>query len=155
MARIDPTGTGLTAQNWPPLPEPDALTQFFWDGVEAHELRILRCDRCGRFVHWPRPVCRFCSSTSLTPARVSGRGSLHTWTIPLQPFDPYFSAHLPYVLAVVELEEQPGLMIVTNIVDCTEDDLAMSMPVEVTFREVAPGVILPLFRPSDTALADR
>ena len=99
-------------------------------------------------MHWPRPVCRFCLSTSLTPTRVSGRGRLHTWTIPLQPFDPYFLERLPYVLAVVELDEQPGLMVVTDIVDCAEDDLRADMPVEVTFREVAPGYTLPLFAPA-------
>jgi len=143
--------TELTAENCPPLPEPDELTQFFWDGVHAHELRILRCDGCGKFIHWPRPVCRFCLGTSLTPTVVSGRGRLHTWTIPLQPFDAYFRSHLPYVLAVVELDEQPGLMVVTDIVDCAEEDLALDMPVEVTFREVAPGVTLPLFRPTEVA----
>jgi uncharacterized OB-fold protein len=140
--------TELTAQNSPPVPpRDDPLTQFFWEGVDAHELRILRCDNCGKYVHWPRPVCRFCLSTSLTPTRVSGKGRLHTWTIPLQPFDPYFLERLPYVLAVVELDEQPGLMVVTDIVDCAEDDLRADMPVEVTFREVAPGYTLPLFAP--------
>jgi uncharacterized OB-fold protein len=140
--------TELTAANSPPLPEPDELTQFFWDGVDEHELRILRCDGCGKFIHWPRPVCRFCLSTSLTPAPVSGRAKLHTWTQPLQPFDPYFLGQIPYVLAVVELDEQPGLMMVTDIVDCAEDDLRADMPVEVTFREVAPGYTLPFFRPA-------
>jgi hypothetical protein len=140
--------TQLTAQTSPPVPEPDDVTRFFWDGVTAHELRILRCDRCGKFIHWPRPVCRFCLSTSLTPTRVSGRATLHSWTIPLQPFDAYFLEHLPYVLAVVELEEQPGLMMVTDIVDCDEEHLRAGMPLEVTFRDVAPGYTLPLFAPA-------
>jgi uncharacterized OB-fold protein len=143
----DPTPE-LTAENCPPLPEMNELTAFFWDGVNEHRLLVLRCDNCGKYVHWPRPVCRFCSSTSLTPAQVSGRARLHTWTIPLQPFDPYFLDRLPYVLAVVELDEQPGLMMVTDIVDCAEEELRMDMPVEVTFREVAPGYTLPLFKPA-------
>jgi uncharacterized protein len=139
--------TELTSANCPPLPQPDELTEFFWDGVNNQELRVLKCDNCGKFIHWPRPVCRFCLATSLTPTQVSGRGRLHTWTIPLQPFDRYFFERLPYVLAVVELDEQPGLMMVTDIVDCAEDDLRIDMPVEVTFREVAPGITLPLFKP--------
>jgi uncharacterized protein len=137
----------LTAANCPPIPEPDELTEFFWRGIQEHELWILKCDSCGKFVHWPRPVCRFCLATSLAPTRVSGRGSLHTWTIPQQPFDPYYRDHLPYVLAVVQLQEQPGLMVVTNIVDCSEADLRIDLPLEVTFREVGPGCTLPLFRP--------
>ena len=51
--------TELTAQNSPPVPpRNDPMTKFFWDGVDAHELRILKCDNCGKFVHWPRAVCR-------------------------------------------------------------------------------------------------
>ncbi len=133
---------------YPPLPQPDPLTQFFWDGVSEHRLVILRCDACGFYLHLPKVVCRNCLSTSLTPTEVSGRGILSTWTIPMQPFDPYYQSQVPYVLAVVELEEQPNLKLVTNIVDCAEEDLRIDMPVEVTFREVAPGCILPLFAPT-------
>jgi uncharacterized OB-fold protein len=132
---------------YPPLPQPDPLTQFFWDGVNEHRLVILRCDACGFYLHLPKVVCRNCLSTSLTPTEVSGRGTLTTWTIPMQPFDPYYQSRVPYVLAVVELEEQPNLKLVTNIVDCAEEDLRIDMAVEVTFREVAPGCTLPLFAP--------
>ena len=131
----------------PPLPDPSPLTQFFWDGVAEHRLMILRCDRCSHFIHWPREVCRFCLSTDLTPTEVSGRGKVSTFTIPLQPYDPFYLSKVPYVLAVVELEEQDNLKVVTNIVDCAEQDVRIDMPVEVTFREVAPAVTLPLFRP--------
>jgi uncharacterized protein len=131
----------------PPLPKPDPLTQFFWDGVEAHKLMILRCDSCGTYIHLPRDICRVCLSTSLSPAEVSGRATLTTWTSPAQPFDPYYATHMPYVLAVVELVEQKNLKMVTDIVDCDEADLRIDMPLEVTFREVTPGCTLPLFKP--------
>ena len=79
-------------------------------------------------------------------ARSLGSGVLETFTIPLQPFDPWFFAHIPYVLAVVELEEQEDLKMVTNIVDAwSEDDLRCGMSVHVVFREVAEGLTLPLF----------
>jgi uncharacterized protein len=132
----------------PPLPDPSPLTQFFWDGVAEHRLMILRCQDCQHFIHWPREVCRFCLSTDLAPTEVSGRGKLATFTIPMQPYDAFYMSQVPYVLAVVELEEQENLKVVTNIVDCAEEDVTIDMPVEVTFREVAPGVTLPLFRPS-------
>ncbi|MGE0795659.1 MAG: Zn-ribbon domain-containing OB-fold protein [Acidimicrobiia bacterium] len=132
----------------PPRPMPDDLTRFFWEGVDAHELRILRCDNCQRYIHWPKVVCRFCLSTDLSPARVSGRGTVATFTLPLQPFHPYFRDKIPYDLAVVELEEQEGLKLVTNIVDIPPEDVRVGLPVEVAFREVAPGLTLPLFRPA-------
>ena len=129
----------------PPRPEPDDVTRFFWEGVEQHRLMILRCNSCGRFVHLPREVCRFCLSKDLAPVEVSGRAVLETFTIPLQPVHPWFRARVPYVLAVVELEEQEDLKMVTNIVDCDADQVRCGMPVHVVFREVTPGLTLPLF----------
>lgn len=133
---------------YPPLPEPDALTRFFWDGVKQHRLLILRCQECGNYVHYPRPVCNKCLSMNLTPNEVSGRGTLYSYTVTVQAFHPYFADKVPYVLAVVELVEQEGLKITTNIIDCPENRLSIGMPVAVVFREVAPGFTLPLFRPA-------
>jgi uncharacterized OB-fold protein len=132
----------------PPLPHPDPLTQFFWDGVANHKLIILRCQQCGHYIHWPRPVCRFCLSLDLSPREMSGRGTLYSWTVALQPFQPWFADKIPYIVATIELDEEPGLKMVSNMVDCTEDDLRIDLPVEVTFHELAPGFTLPLFRPA-------
>jgi hypothetical protein len=145
FTELDPNTT------YPPVPVPDDSTRFFWEGVAAHRLMVLRCDRCGFYVHWPRPVCPKCLSTSLTPAEVSGDATLATWTFPRQPFDPYFLAHIPYALAVVELVEQANLKMVTNLVDYDRAALRMDMPVRVAFREVGPGMTLPLFAPTPQA----
>jgi len=145
------TVEGNSAALAPPKPEPDDVTRFFWEGVDRHTLLILRCQSCGHFVHLPREVCRYCLSTDLVPTEVSGRGVLETFTVPLQPFHPWFYAHMPYVLAIVELEEQEDLKLVTNIVDRDENDLHCGMPVHVVFREVSPGFTLPLFVPDDAA----
>ena len=80
-------------------------------------------------MHLPREVCRTCLSTDLSPAQVSGRALLDTWTFPNQPFDAFYQARMPYVLAVVELEEQEHLKLLTNIVDCPEEDLRIGLPV--------------------------
>jgi uncharacterized protein len=134
---------------FPPLPAPDHLTQFFWDGVKQHRLLILRCQQCGHYIHYPRPICERCLSTDLAPEQVSGKGSLYSYTVVVQPFHPYFVDKVPYVLAVVELVEQAKLKITTNIIDCAEKELHVGMPVEVVFRTVASDLTLPLFRPSE------
>jgi uncharacterized OB-fold protein len=131
----------------PPAPQPDALTQFFWDGIDRHELLILRCQNCGHYVHYPRPICDRCQSTDLAPTPVQGRGVLYSYTLVMQAFHPFFVDKIPYVLAVVELAEEPGLRVTTNIVECAEKDLRIGMPVEVVFQE-AGELTLPLFRPS-------
>ena len=133
----------------PPLPEPDALTQFFWDGTNEQRLMILRCQKCGHYIHFPRPVCDRCLSEDLAPEQVSGRATLYTYSIPMQPIEPYFIERVPYVYALVELEEEENLKLQTNIIDCPEDQLEIGMPVEVVFREVAPGVTLPYFKPAN------
>lgn len=140
--------SSATAPPPPILPRPDALSQFFWDGCRAHQLLIQRCGDCGHYIHPPRLVCRFCRSTNLAPGQVSGRGVVDTFTIPLQPFDPYFMTKVPYTLAVIELPEQPNLKLVSNVVDIDPDEVRIGMPVEVAFTEVSPEVTLPLFRPA-------
>jgi hypothetical protein len=78
---------------------------------------------------------------------VSGRGVVNTFTIPLQPYDGYYASKVPYTLAVIELEEQENLKMLSNVVDIDPDEVRIGLPVEVVFREVSPGLTLPLFRP--------
>ncbi len=131
---------------YPPIPQPDYLTRFFWDGANDHRLLILRCQDCGHYVHYPRPLCNECLSTNLEPEQVSGEATLHSYTIPSSHVDAYFAERAPYVYAVVELAEAPGLRMATNIVDCPEEELRTGMPLVVDFREILPGVTLPYFR---------
>ncbi len=79
---------------------------------------------------------------------MSGRATLYSWTVAEQPFHPFYVDKVPYVIATVELVEQPRLMFLSQVVDCAEDDLAAGMPLEVTFRELSPELTLPLFRPA-------
>ena len=131
-----------------PLPSPDAVTQFFWDGVDRHELMIQRCKSCGHYIHYPKIICRFCQSRDLAGERVSGKATLYSWTIATQPFHPFWVDKIPYTLATVELAEQPGLMFMSQIVDCAEEDLRIGLPLEVVFEELGPGLTLPFFTPA-------
>lgn len=132
----------------PPMPVPDALTEFFWEGVRAHKLMILRCRNCGHFIHYPRPVCERCLSEDLAPEEVSGRATLYSYTITMKPWHPFWVDKVPYVLATVELPEQEGLKMLTNLVECPHDAVEVGMPLEVTFREVGEGLTLPCFKPA-------
>jgi uncharacterized OB-fold protein len=130
-----------------PFPVPDTLSRFFWDGLRDRKLLILRCDNCGMFIHFPRDVCRYCLSTELTATEVSGRATLDTWTEPYQSPHPFFAGRVPYIVAIVELVEQAHLKLVSNMVDCPADQLRIDMEVVVDYREAAPGLLLPLFKP--------
>ena len=131
----------------PPLPIPDELTAFFWEGVRARRLMILRCRNCGHFIHYPRPVCEKCLCEDLAPEQVSGRAALYSYTITMKPWHPFWVDRVPYVLATVELEEQKDLKMLTNLVECAHDAIEIGMPVEVTFCEVSEDLTLPYFKP--------
>jgi uncharacterized OB-fold protein len=126
------------------LPEVTPETEHFWRGGERGELVFLRCTDCGTYVHPPAPVCPSCLGRSLKPEPVSGKGSVLTFTVNHQEWNP--TVPVPYVIAVVEMDEQPGLRLTTNIVDCPPDDVKIGMRVAVKFLHLE-DVWLPLFAP--------
>ncbi len=130
----------------PVRPAPDRLTSFFWDGAREHKLLIQKCHDCGRFQHPPEPVCHHCLSFDLGAGEVSGRGTIYSFEIATQAFHPWFADKIPYVIAVVELAEQPGLKLITNIVDADLDAIEIGGPVQVTWRRLDDEFTLPVFR---------
>jgi uncharacterized OB-fold protein len=132
----------------PVLPLPDKLTAFFWEGAHRGQLMILRCEACGFYVHWPRPICKRCQSFQLRPEEVSGRGVLYSYTVGVQAFHPWFDARVPYILGVVELEEQPNLRLVTNLVGCQEAEVRIGMALQVQFEQLTAEISLPVFGPA-------
>jgi uncharacterized protein len=130
----------------PPIPVADRYTGFFWEGARDRKLLILRCQKCGTFIHLPRPVCRVCQSFDLAPEQVSGRGTLYTYTVTQKAFHPFFVDRMPYIVAVVELAEQAGLRLVSNLVDVNEPDITFGMPLIVDFEVLDPELTIPVFR---------
>jgi uncharacterized OB-fold protein len=128
------------------LPAVDDSNRHFWTGGAAGELRFLRCRACGHWIHPPAPICPACLGRDVAPAAVSGRGQVATFTVNHQPWIPGFEP--PYVVAIVELEEQPGLRLTTNIVNCEPDAVKIGMAVRVLFEE-REEVYLPLFEPAE------
>lgn len=125
------------------LPEPDETTRFYWEAAARHELQILRCRRCRTFIHYPRLICPRCDGKDLAPERVSGRGTVYSYTIAHREVP---GRPVPFALVLVELEEQQGLRVLANLLDCALDQIRIGMPVEVTFEDVGGGMTLPQFR---------
>jgi uncharacterized OB-fold protein len=129
------------------LPKLDEHNRTFWTGGADGQLMIAWCTRCELWVHPPSADCPCCEG-ALVPRAVSGRGSVFTYTVNHQPYMP--GVPVPYVIAIVELEEQADLRIATNIVDCEPDSVHIGLPVEVRFEsQDADGhtVHFPLFAP--------
>ena len=125
-----------------PLPRPTALSRPHWDGCREGVLRVQRCDACGSYEFIPQAVCTKCQADELGWGESSGRGSVYSHTTVHRPPRPEFDA--PYVVAIVELEE--GWHMLTNLVDCRPEEVAIGLPVEVDFRAVSDEITLPCFR---------
>ena len=138
----------MAAEYTKPLPRPlsPELTRPFWEAARRHELVMPRCKTCDYLFFYPRSECPHCFSTNLEWVKVSGRGRLHSYTIVQQPANPAFRDDVPYVYAVVQLEEGPR--IVSNIVQCNPDTLRVDMPLETVFDDVTPEWTLVKFRPA-------
>ena len=130
------------------LPTPEADTQPFWDAAAEGRLLLRRCDDCDATYFYPRSFCPSCWSDNVSWAVASGRATLYTWSVVHANDLPPFAERVPYVAAVVELEEGPRMM--TNVVDCDAEDLRVGMDLVVSFETRTDDVTVPLFRPPVT-----
>ena len=137
-----------------PLPELERVPDYergFWEGTQAGELRIQRCSDCGLFRHLPTPMCPECSSLDYEWTTVSGRGFVYSYVLVRHPVHPAIreKEQTPYNVCVIELEEQAGLRICSNVLDVAPEDISIDMPVQATFVPASddPSVVLPVFIP--------
>jgi uncharacterized protein len=129
------------------LPAFDDRNRAFWTGGADGQLRVPFCAQCGVWVSPVAPECPACDGV-LESRPVSGRGTVFTYTVNHQPFNP--AVPVPYVIAIVELDEQSDLRIASNIVDCEPDSVYIGLPVEVRFERQDVGdesVYMPVFVP--------
>jgi uncharacterized OB-fold protein len=127
------------------LPRLTLENRHFWTGGEHDELRFLRCDDCGWWLHPPAPICPRCLSRGLSVSAARGLARVHAFTVNHKQWIPGFDP--PYVVAIVELDEQAGLRLTTNIVQCAPEAVHTGQRVRVVF-EHREDVWLPLFAPA-------
>jgi len=127
-----------------PLPQLTDSNRFFWTSGADGRLRFLRCTQCRNYIHPPVPVCDKCLSMEQEVVAVSGRATLAAVTVNHQMWMPNLAP--PYVVGIVEIEEQASVRLTTNIIQCDEADLKIGMALEVAF-EACEDVYLPMFRP--------
>ncbi|MFJ5808947.1 OB-fold domain-containing protein [Streptomyces sp. NBC_01426] len=153
------------------LPEVDDFTRPYWEAAAEGRLLVRRCADCGRAHHYPREFCPYCwaGEERVTWEQAGGRAVLYTWSVIHRNDLPPFGERVPYVAAVVDLEEGPRLM--TELVASGGGasgavlggagallggagfggfglggaGLRVGMPLEVAFREAAEGVWVPVF----------
>lgn len=126
------------------VPILDDTNRGFWTAGRHDVLRLHRCPSCGFWVYPPRPICPKCWQRDLPWEATSGRATLFSFTVNRKPWNP--EVDVPYVIGIVELAEQPGLTMTTNIVNCSLEELCIGMPLRVIFEQ-QDGHFIPLFEP--------
>ena len=128
-----------------PLPQPSWDNYRFWEYCKARELRLQKCSDCPSILYYPRPVCPECHSTKLEWEKMSGRGTVYSYTIAHHPVLPYFADKVPLPVGVIKLDEGEVYM-VGRLIDVDPAAVAIGMPVEVVFEDVAEDITLPQWR---------
>ena len=134
-----------------PVPAPDDVSRFYWEAAVDHRLVLQRCRACRNMQYPPEICCVHCQGEEFEAAETTGRGAIYSYSVVDRPLHAGFVDALPYVVALVELDDQPGLRILTNIVGVPAGTrLSCGLPVEVTFEDRG-SVTLPQFRLLGTA----
>lgn len=130
-----------------PLPVADPGTEFFWSEARQRRLTIPRCLDCGRHHFYPRALCPHCHSERLEWARISGRGTIYSYTIVRRAPGPAYAADIPYAVVLIELAEGPRML--SSLVTPDVEGVRVGDAVEVVFDAVTDEITLPRFRPAD------
>lgn len=130
------------------IPVPDLDSREFWEACGRHELLIRRCAACKTFRFPPDPGCYHCGSLVSEWVRIRGDGIVFSYTIVRASGSSATRDAVPYNVAIVSLPEAGNVRMVSNLVDCREEDIRIGMPVTLVFEDVSKEVSLPRFRPS-------
>ncbi|SCU90949.1 conserved hypothetical protein [Cupriavidus necator] len=114
------------------IPIPTPVTQPFWEGCTAGEFRYQLCNACHEPQFYPRALCRHCHAQDLSWKVASGFGTVHTYTTVHRAPSEAFDADVPYLLALIDLDE--GIRIMTNILNATETDVSVGAKVRIVFE---------------------
>jgi len=131
-----------------PQPLADSETLPWWQAAAEHRLTVQRCDDCGFMRLPPAPVCGECRSQALHLTQVSGRGVVYTYTIVHRPIA--MDQQVPFVVAVIDLEDAPGVRMISNLVEIDPEQVEVGLPVEVAWEDMSVDLAIPRFKRVDS-----
>ena len=136
----------MSAPTFPrPLPALEGDAAPYWQALAQDRIELPRCNQCGHWIFYPRPLCPRCHSTDISWREVSGSARVYTMSVVHRATHPWFLDKTPYVYAVVELDI--GVRLPTTIVECAPDEVVVGMQVEPVFEAVSEQQKLLFFRP--------
>lgn len=135
---------------------PDFDTADWWAGTKQHKYLVRQCKTCGHKWFPPFPACNKCTSMELTWYETAGTGVIHSYVVVTQPILSAFIETVPYVVALIELDDcheaDGSLVRVAGVLLDDEADVAIGLPVTVVFENTPdPNIVIPRWRISGTA----
>ena len=127
------------------LPPLTPLTQPWFDACREGILTLQFCDDCSGYQFYPRILCSHCGGGALSWRASSGNGTIASFSVVRRAISKAYEA--PYIIALIDLEEGPRLM--SNIIDCPPENVAIGQAVEVLFEPWSETITLPVFRLQD------
>ena len=131
-----------------PVPVVSPWAKPFWDAAREHRLVIQRCDACHNNIFYPRIACPHCGADEPGWVDASGKGTIYSYTVVENNAPSTFAPDMPFVIAVIKLDE--GVQMLSNVVECDPYEVTCDMPVEVTFERRDDEFTMPVFRPVQT-----
>lgn len=126
-----------------PRPVANADSQAYWDAARDRKLLIRRCKACGELHFMPRHLCPSCWSNDLEWIGAKGTGQVHSFTLIRRASAPAFASRVPYVVALIDLDEGPRMM--ANVLGGDALQVAIGDRVTLTFEDRGDGALIPQF----------
>ena len=131
------------------LPRPTEVDQPHWDGLKRHELLVQRCTGCSTFVWYPAEVCPSCHELALEWTPVEPAGTVYSFTVQYQRTGSRFDGDIPFVSAVVELRDAPGVTMGALLTGVDSDALRIGIAVVGEWVDANDEITVLRFRPED------
>ncbi len=128
-----------------PQPLADATTLPWWQAAAEHRLVVQACAACKATRLPPAPICPECRCDESDWLEVPGRGTVYTYTTVHRPIAA--SQALPFVIAVIALDDAGGVRIISNLVGIEPETIEVGLRVEVVWEDMSAELAIPRFRP--------
>jgi uncharacterized OB-fold protein len=126
-----------------PMPTPSRESKPYWDGMREGRFMLQHCASCGKVRHYPRPVCPHCFSMESEFKEAPLGGTLHAWTVCHHPFNFFFKAQAPYIVALVDMDA--GVRVNAPLREVDAAGLKIGQKLRLQFEPVSDDVTLPFF----------
>lgn len=130
-----------------PTRSPEAAP--FWAACKEGRLSLPQCTDCRQLHFYPRPICPHCGGRTMTWRDSAGTGKVYSYAIVRQAIEKSFADLVPYVIAIVELDE--GIRLLSHIRTEQPETITCGMEVKVDFEAHTPELTIPVFRPATTS----